>query len=216
MAKLRLPLVCSIISEKFNCSAIKFQSSRVKEIHLTEHRMKVLEQHFEEEKVAINSTVFIRSNIEIEENRATPYPTFLETMKWPIIGSLGAILFLIILGLGYISQLSKANKEGVKVEINNAANANNESPSCSMDVANQMNLVPQPAQFHEEENQIFVGPLQIQEGAQVNDAPPDYYSTVDINNILAIPPAKRNAFETRAAIRHLSMRKPSAPQPDQE
>ena len=85
-----------------------------------------------------------------------------------------------------------------------------------MDVANQMNLVQQPAQFHEEENHIFVGPLQIQEEAQVNDAPPDYYSTVDINTILAIPPAERNAFETREAIRHLSMRRPSAPQPDQE
>ena len=76
-------------------------------------------------------------------------------MKWPIIGSLGAVLFLIILGLGYISQLSKTNKEGVKVEINNAANANNDSPSCSMDVANQMNFVQQPAQFHEEENHIL-------------------------------------------------------------
>merc|ERR1712030_273589 len=68
MAKLRLPLVCSIISEKFNCSSVKFQSSKVKKIHLTEHRMEVLEQHFEEEKIAINSTVFVRSNIEIEEN----------------------------------------------------------------------------------------------------------------------------------------------------
>ena len=77
-------------------------------------------------------------------------------------------------------------------------------------------LIPQPVQFHEEANQTFVGPLQIQEGVQVHDAPPDYYSTVDINNILAIPPENRNAFETRAAIRHLSMRKPSAPQPDQE
>merc|ERR1712074_84530 len=167
MAKLRLPLVCSIISEKFDCSAIKFQSSRVKEIHLTEHRMKVLEQHFEEEKVAINSTVFIRSNIEIEENLTTPSSTFLETMKWPIIGSLGAILSLIVLGLIYISRLSKSNKEGVKVEINNAANANNESSSCSMDVANQVNrpaqhFIPQPEQFREEANQIFVGPLQIQ------------------------------------------------------
>ena len=90
-----------------------------------------------------------------------------------------------------------------------------------MDVANQVNrpvqhFIPQPEQFHEEANQIFIGPLQIHEGAQVHDAPPDYYSTVDINSILAIPPENRNAFETRAAICYISMRKPSAPQPDQE
>merc|ERR1712074_37467 len=57
MAKIRLPLVCSIISEKFNCSSVKFQSSRVKEIHFSEHRMSIVEQHFEEEKIATNSTV---------------------------------------------------------------------------------------------------------------------------------------------------------------
>ena len=178
--------------------------------------MSVVEQHFEEEKIAINSTVFIRSNIEMDENLASPNSTFLETMKWPLIGSLSAILLLILLGLGYISQLNRSSKEGVKVEINNAANANNESPSCSMDIANQVNLVQQPVQIHEEENHIFVGPLQVQEGAQMFDTPPDYYSTVDIKSILAIPPADRNAFETREAIRHLSMRRPSAPQLDQE
>ena len=139
--------------------------------------MEVLEQHFEEEKIDINSTVFVRSNIEIDENITAPSSTFLETMKWPIIGSLGAILSLIVLGLLYICQLSKSNKEGVKVEINNAANANNESPSCSLDVANQVNrpaqpFIPQPEQFHEEANQIFIGPLQIHEGAQVHDALP--------------------------------------------
>ena len=131
------------------------------------------------------------------------------------------ILSLIVLGLLYICQLSKSNKKGVKVEINNAANANNESPFCSMDVANQVNMpfqpfIPQPEPFHEEANQIFIGPLQIHEGGQIQDAPPDYYSTVDINSILAIPPENRNAFETRAAIRYVSMRKPLAPQFDQE
>ena len=85
-----------------------------------------------------------------------------------------------------------------------------------MPVVGQINLVQQPAQFHEEENHIFVGPLQVQEGAQMFDTPPDYYSTVDINSILEIPPEDRNAFETREAIRHLSMRRPSAPQPHQE
>ena len=89
-----------------------------------------------------------------------------------------------------------------------------------MDVANQVNIpvqpfIPQPEPFQEGANQIMVGVHQFHEGAQVQDAPPDYYSTVDINSILAIPPADRNPFETRAAIRYISMRKPSAPQPEQ-
>ena len=141
-------------------------------------------------------------------------------MKWPIIGSLVAIISLIFMGLMYICQLKKPSREGVTVEINNAANANNESPSCSMGVANQVNIpnqpfVPPPEMFQEGANQILEGAQQFHEGARVQDAPPDYYSTVDINSILAIPPADRNAFETRAAIRYISMRKPSAPQPEQ-
>ena len=139
-AKLKLPLVCSLISEKINCSAIKFQSSKVKELHITHYRMEILEQHIEEEKIAVNSTIFIRSNIESEEKAISSTSTFLEKMKWPIIGSLVAIISLIFIGLMYICQLKKPSREGVTVEINNAANANNESPSCSMGVANQVNI----------------------------------------------------------------------------
>ena len=101
-AKLKLPLVCSIQSEKVNCDAIKFQSSKVKEIHLTHYRMEVLEQHLEEEKINVNSTVFIRSNIELEEKILPASTTFLEKMKWPIIGSLVAIASLISMGLLYV------------------------------------------------------------------------------------------------------------------
>jgi len=86
MAKLKLPLVCSIRSEKVNCNAIKFQSSKIKEIHLTQYRMEVLEQHFEEDKLNINSTVFIRSDIGAEEKSLSNSSPFLERMKWPIIG----------------------------------------------------------------------------------------------------------------------------------
>ena len=182
--------------------------------------MEVLEQHLEEEKIAVNSTIFIRSNIESEEKAISSTSTFLEKMKWPIIGSLVAIISLIFIGLMYIFQLKKTSRDGVTVEINNAANANNESPSCSMGVANQVNIpiqhfVPPPELFQEGANQILEGAQQFHEGARVQDAPPDYYSTVDINSILAIPPADRNPFETREAIRYISMRKPSAPQPEQ-
>ena len=90
--------------------------------------MEILEQHIEEEKIAVNSTIFIRSNIQSEEKAISSTSTFLEKMKWPIIGSLVAIIFLIFMGLMYICQLKKPNREGVTVEINNAANANNASP----------------------------------------------------------------------------------------
>ena len=95
-----------------------------------------------------------------------------------------------------------------------------ESPSCSMNVANQVNIpvqpfIPQPEPFQEGANQIMVGAHQFHEGAQVQDAPPDYYSTVNINSIFSIPPAEGNPFETRAAIRYISMRNPSPPQPEQ-
>ena len=135
-AKLKLPLVCSIQSEKVNCDAIKFQSSKVKEIHLTHYRMEVLEQHLEEEKIDVNSTVFIRSNIEFEEKILPASTSFLEKMKWPIIGSLAAITLLTSMGLIYVCQLKNPTKGGVTVEINNAANSNNESPSCTREVAN--------------------------------------------------------------------------------
>ena len=78
--------------------------------------MSIVEQHFEEEKIATNSTVFIRSKIEKDEKLPSPNSTFLESMKWPLIGSLSAILLLILMGLGYISQLSRSSKEGVKLK----------------------------------------------------------------------------------------------------
>ena len=138
--RLKLLLVCSIQSEKVNCDSIKFQSSKVKEIHLTQYRMEVIEQHLEEEKIDVNSTVFIRSNIEFAGKNLPASTSFLERMKWPIIGSLAAIASLIFIGLIYICQLKNPKSGGVSVEIHNAASSNNESPSCSRDVANQINI----------------------------------------------------------------------------
>ena len=100
------------------------------------------------------------------------------------------------------------------VEINNAATSNNESSSCSRDVVNQNNLpilpsAPQLRLGHQGGAQHF------QEGAhQFQDAPPDYYATVDINSILEIPPAERNPFETRKVHRYMSTKRPSTTQPD--
>ena len=46
--------------------------------------------------------------------------------------------------------------------------------------------------------------IQIQENDPVQEAPPAYYSTVDINRLLDIPIADRDAFETIAVLRHLA------------
>ena len=73
LTKLSLPVTCKLTSEKFNCSAVSLKSSETNEIHFPQHRMKILEQHWEEEKVNINHTKFIRSNLSLE-TRSTILP----------------------------------------------------------------------------------------------------------------------------------------------
>ena len=63
-AKLKLPLVCSLRSIKINCDSVKLHSSRTEEIHLSQYRMEIIEQKLEEEKIKINSTIFVKSNID--------------------------------------------------------------------------------------------------------------------------------------------------------
>ena len=47
----------------------------------------------------------------------------------------------------------------------------------------------------------------------LQDAPPDYYSTMDIDAILAIKPKDRNAFKRRAIAQHsLKMKDNPLPQ----
>ena len=62
--KLKLPLVCSLQSERINCDSVTLHSSVTEELHPTQYRMEIIEQHLEEEKINFNSTVFVRSNIE--------------------------------------------------------------------------------------------------------------------------------------------------------
>ena len=56
---------------------------------------------------------------------------------------------------------------------------------------------------------------EIQDDVQFQDAPPDYYSTVDINSILAMKPEDRNAFERRAVTQH-SLRMEGNPLPQNQ
>ena len=60
-AKLKLPIVCSLSSDKINCDSVRLQSSQTKEIHLSHYRMQIVEQKMEEEKIHINKTIFVKS-----------------------------------------------------------------------------------------------------------------------------------------------------------
>ena len=80
-AKLRLPVVCSLKSTQINCDSVTLRSSQTKAIHLTHYRMQVIEEKVEEEKVSINKTVFIRSEISSEPHFTSTTSTLLDLLK---------------------------------------------------------------------------------------------------------------------------------------
>ena len=51
--------------------------------------------------------------------------------------------------------------------------------------------------------------MQIQNIAPIQEAPPAYHSTVDIERLLSIPVTDRDPYETRAVMRHLRMQENS-------
>ena len=155
--------------------------------------MEIIEQHFEEEKINANSTVFVRSNIDSNQISLPKSTSLLERIKWPFIGSLAAVTILIFIGLIAICLLKNNTKSGVTVTVSNEATSKNDSPVC-----NNVAVVPSapPA-------------IQIQNIAPIQEAPPAYHSTVDIKRLLSIPVANRDAFETRAVMRHLRMQEKS-------
>ena len=187
-AKLRLPMVCSLSSDKINCDSIRLQSSQTKEIHLSHYRMEIVEQKLEEEKININKTVFVKSEVLSETNILPSAPSLLDKLKWPLIGTGAAIVMIIILTSAIIL-LKNHSSSGVSVNITNAATSSNESPVCTEAFVNQANPIIIPSCPAAAENQDDV---------HFQDAPLDYYSTVDIYSILAMKPEDRNAFERRA------------------
>ena len=82
--------------------------------------MKILEQHWEEEKVNINQTVFIRSNISIE-TRSTILPALeslnpFSNVKIPLLCAGGAV-FLILLIVIFIKLAVSRASSGVNVNV---------------------------------------------------------------------------------------------------
>ena len=120
--KLELPTTCKLVSEKFNCSAVSLKSSETKEIHFPHHRMKILEQHWDEEEVNINQTEFIRSNISLAtENTILPTFESINTnsnLKTPLLCAGGAAFLILLLVIITKLAVSRANN-GVPVNVQN-------------------------------------------------------------------------------------------------
>ena len=98
--KLRLPLGCSLKSSLINCNSILIQSGNTKVVHFSSHRMQIIEQHWNEEKLKFNESVFVRSTVESDPltgGIAASFMDSLDTFKIPIIGSGGAAAMIIII-----------------------------------------------------------------------------------------------------------------------
>ena len=127
--------------------------------------MEVIEEHFEEKKININSTEFVKSNLiaEIPSTLATP---LFEKIKWPLIISLAAvtgIIFLSLIGTCLVKR-NKSPAAGNSIIINNKSSSTVVTPSCP------------PA-----------------EPIASKGAPPSYNAQADITELLAIPYSERDA-----------------------
>ena len=83
--KLRLPVACSLHSKLINCNSIILRSSESQEVHFYHHRMEIVEQHWEEEKLKINETVFVKRKISMDPLTDATNPLFLDShprLKW--------------------------------------------------------------------------------------------------------------------------------------
>merc|ERR1739844_503444 len=101
--RLELPITCKIKSAKFNCSAISLISSETKEVQFPHHRMKILEQHWDEEASNLNETKFYRSNITVKPTTSS-FPsikTDYSNLKIPLIcvGGVTALILLVSIAI---------------------------------------------------------------------------------------------------------------------
>ena len=130
--KLSLPITSKLVSEKFNCSAVSLKSSETKEVHFSNHHMKILEQHWEEEKVNFNQTKFIRSNITLA-TRSTTLPTLeslnpFSNLKVPLLCAGGAAFLILLIVI--ITKLAVSwESKGVNVNVQNSNTATNDNSS---------------------------------------------------------------------------------------
>ena len=91
----------------------------------------IVKENFEEMKVQLNETSFIRSSIPVKISNKYPIITFMESHKWVIIG-LGV---MVVLTVTFVTsyKLCKHNEKPdsrVSINIENAATSSNTSPTC--------------------------------------------------------------------------------------
>ena len=123
-ASIKLPIVCSLSSQKINCVAVKLKSGATKELHLSHYRMQIVEQNFEKEKIEKNSTKFVKSGDQVITIKPQP-KSLLETIKWPLIGG-GASLISIILLTCATTLIRRNSTSEVSVKIENSSTNNPE------------------------------------------------------------------------------------------
>ena len=131
-ATIILPLVCSLNSTRINCGSVSLHSSQTEEIKLEQHCMQVIiKENFEETKVQLNETSFIRSSDPVKIVKKSPIITFMESNKWIIIGLGLVIVSLVTFITTYKLCKNNGHSDGrVSIKIDNAANASNTSPTC--------------------------------------------------------------------------------------
>ena len=166
-------------SKLINCSAIPVRSSESQEVHFYQHRMEIVEQRWEEEKLNVKETVFVKSKIFMDQLVDAPTPSILDSLdslKVPILGSSGAAILVVILIIILVAtvKLSKGKD-------------NNNSP-----VIVQTSAVAAPIAFA---------------SAPVKEIPPvpqeSYnYAGMDVQDIINIPVLQRTATMREIVARH--------------
>ena len=134
--KLELPITCKIKSAKFNCSAISLISSETKEVQFPHHRMKILEQHWDEEASNLNETKFYRSNVTVEPTTSS-FPSIkadYSNLKIPLIcvGGATALVLLVSIAIKLTACKKTDNPTGaVNFNINTTNSANNDNKAAN-------------------------------------------------------------------------------------
>ena len=164
-------------------------SSETKEVQFPHHRMKILEQHWDEEANNLNETKFYRSNVTVEPTTssfpALPTLTKSSNLKIPLISVGGAIAFILLASIGIKLTTCKKidNPTGaVNFNINTTNSANNENNTANS--ANNDNKV----------NEDDIG--------EALPAPNAVPPPKTLKEILSMKPSERSEEEQRLALEH--------------
>ena len=171
------------------------KSSETEEIHFPHHRMTILEQHWDEEATNINQTKFIRSNITVEEKSnffsTLPSLSQLSDYKIPLIGAGGAVLLILLAGIGIklaVNRNPSRPTSDVNVNINTTNSANNDNKTDNT-VTNEDSISPAPT------------------APAVTPPPPYNYPGVNIEEILEKKADQRSPDEQDLVLLYLREKK---------